>query len=163
LPGIPSDLQTIVTKCLMKEPSQRYATATELADELQRWLDGDAIVAHPPSSWYLLRKKAFKWRVALARGGAGVLLAGWGFGWVLPELSRERAQHAQRDAARPYLDEGRKLEARLDRLLTTEAWTPKDVQALLQQCHAELDRALSISPGLVEALIEKGRAFQYEN
>lgn len=44
-PQVPRDLETIVHKCLRKEPSQRYTTAGELSDDLRRYLRGDAIKA----------------------------------------------------------------------------------------------------------------------
>jgi serine/threonine protein kinase/WD40 repeat protein len=37
-PGIPRDLETVVLKCLAKEPGQRYATAEALAEDLRRFL-----------------------------------------------------------------------------------------------------------------------------
>ncbi len=47
LPGIPRDLEVIVMKAMAREPSQRYASASALADDLQRWLDGRPIHARP--------------------------------------------------------------------------------------------------------------------
>ncbi len=44
---IPRDLETITLKAMAKEPSRRYATAKELADDLRRWLGGEAIQARP--------------------------------------------------------------------------------------------------------------------
>jgi tetratricopeptide (TPR) repeat protein/predicted Ser/Thr protein kinase len=55
-PKLDADLETLVLKCLEKEPERRYATATALADDLDRWLQGEPIEAVPPSTTYRLRK-----------------------------------------------------------------------------------------------------------
>jgi serine/threonine protein kinase/WD40 repeat protein len=46
---IPKDLEIICAKCLKKEPMHRYATALELADDLQRFLTHNPIRAKAPS------------------------------------------------------------------------------------------------------------------
>ncbi len=38
---VPTGLAAIMQKCLQKEPANRYATAAELADDLERWLAGN--------------------------------------------------------------------------------------------------------------------------
>ncbi|QDU94294.1 serine/threonine-protein kinase [Lignipirellula cremea] len=45
--AVPADLQAIVQKCLEKKPQQRYATAAELAADLDAWQAGQPVAARP--------------------------------------------------------------------------------------------------------------------
>ncbi|MBK9385558.1 MAG: serine/threonine protein kinase [Planctomycetes bacterium] len=62
VPSMQADLETIVLRCLQKEPERRYATAAELARDLERYLAGEPIDARRDSTWYLLRSSARRHR-----------------------------------------------------------------------------------------------------
>src|SRR5207247_1650170 len=55
--AIPAELETIVLKAMEKNPADRYATAQELADDLERFLKDEPIRAKRPTLW----QRAGKW------------------------------------------------------------------------------------------------------
>jgi serine/threonine protein kinase len=95
---IPRDLETICAKCLEKEPDARYASATQLRDELQRYLEGRPILAHPISNLTRLDR----WRkrnpviAALLAVVAVTLLAGTTISLYFAVLAQRRAATAER-------------------------------------------------------------------
>lgn len=67
--NIPADLETIVLKCLEKEPARRYETARALSQDLQRYLEGEPILARRASISYRIGKKARKHRTLVSVSG----------------------------------------------------------------------------------------------
>ena len=59
------DLDWIVMKSLEKDRSRRYDSAASLADDVRRYLNGEPIVARPPSAIYQFQKFARRHRVVI--------------------------------------------------------------------------------------------------
>jgi tRNA A-37 threonylcarbamoyl transferase component Bud32 len=76
-PQADADLAAIALKCLAKEPSGRYGSAAELADDLDRWLAGELTVARPPGMARLARQWVLRNLTAVAAATEYGLI--WGF------------------------------------------------------------------------------------
>jgi serine/threonine-protein kinase len=132
-PTIPLDLETVVLKCLDKDPSRRYPTARALADDLERFLDGKPIAARPPSRAYRLRKWAGRNRAFVAAGVTAALgaIALGAYGVEARVQANRRARAAQRFGATLSL-----VEMALER----EALLPRhDVRPALRDVRRRLD------------------------
>lgn len=89
---IDDEVETIVLRCLAKEPERRYETAGALARDIHRYLAGEPIAAKRDSTLYLLRKQLWRHRVAFAVGlGFVILLAASSVvAWTLYGQARSR-------------------------------------------------------------------------
>jgi tetratricopeptide (TPR) repeat protein len=78
---VPRDLELVVARCLEPDPERRYPSARALAEDLERFLAGEPVLAHPASLTYRLGKRLRRQRalavgVVLALLGVGVATAG---------------------------------------------------------------------------------------
>jgi predicted Ser/Thr protein kinase len=92
------DIETIVAKALEKDKTRRYASAADLAADIWRYLDDEAIIARPASAGYQLRKLARRHK-AFVVGLAAVMIALVG-GIVASTWQATRATRAERAAVR---------------------------------------------------------------
>jgi serine/threonine protein kinase/Flp pilus assembly protein TadD len=157
--GIPAELVTIVLKALEKNPAERYATAQELADDLQRWLKDEPIRARRPS--LVLRARKWARRHQAVVGAAAVCLLviftalGGSFGWVVRDRAdrdrqlRTDVERVVQDAAR-QLDAGNWLSAK-QTLVWAESLLPAGLDAArLRQQIADLGAEVNLAARLEE-------------
>jgi serine/threonine protein kinase len=99
------ELDWVVMKCLEKDRSRRYDTASALARDVERHLKDEPVEARPPSAWYRFRKTIRRNRTALTVAGAvaAVVLVGTAaVVWQVVEKDRY-----DRDLAKAIEDERR--------------------------------------------------------
>ncbi|CAG1004039.1 eukaryotic-like serine/threonine-protein kinase [Phycisphaerales bacterium] len=65
-PSLPRELDWVVLKAMNPDPAQRYQTVDALATDLRLFLKGEPVLAHPPSTAYVVAKFVRKHRGACA-------------------------------------------------------------------------------------------------
>lgn len=88
---LPRDLETICLKAMSKEPAQRYATASDLGADLQRWLEGRPVLARPLGRW----SRVWRWsrrnpKFALLNGVVVLVLLAGAIDWTRYVLRTDR-------------------------------------------------------------------------
>jgi serine/threonine protein kinase len=91
------DVDSVVLKALQPEPERRYGSAGQLADDLQRLLDGRPVLAQPDTRGYRLRRFVGRHRVGVAALSAMAILV---VAFAIVAALQARAVAIERDRAR---------------------------------------------------------------
>ena len=99
---LPADLDWIALRALEKEPQRRYQSAAEFAADLQCFLDGAPVSAHPPSAAYIASRWIRRHRVAFAAACFCVLALVNGAGIAIwqAKLAKEAQARAESQSLR---------------------------------------------------------------
>ncbi len=115
---IRGDIETIVAKALKKAPSERYANAAAMADDIRRYLGREPIAARPDTPLYRATRFVQRHAAGVAMASAAVTALGVGIGVALWQAREARAQRVQAEGLVEYMigDLRKKLEpvGRLD-------------------------------------------------
>ena len=105
-PSIPTDLETIVLTAIALDPSDRYQTAAELAEDLERYLEDRPILARPAGAVERARRWCRRNRTVAALGATAAvsLILAAVFGWIgtlmtTNALEREEERRGEAEAA----------------------------------------------------------------
>ena len=107
------DLDTIVLKALAREPGRRYESATALADDLRRHLDGRPVRARPDSNLYRTRKFVARHKAGVLSAALALLSLAAGLSAALWQARRAAANavraRSQRRRGRKRMPRGRSV------------------------------------------------------
>jgi serine/threonine-protein kinase len=153
------DLDNIVLKASAAEPERRYASAGAFADDVERHLAGEPVLAHPPSRWYRAGKFVARHRggVLAAAAVAAALVAALGVTRWQANVAREEARRARVvrdflvdlfDSARAHLPrDGRPTPEALveeaEKQLAGKSDVAPDTRASLERTLGEVELSLS--------------------
>ena len=119
-PRVNRDLETICLKCLRKEPGRRYGSAEALAEDLERWLKGEPIMARPVTwlerTWRWCRRKPFAAAAAVTMPLALFAIVGSAIlAWQRGQEAKRQSELALRYEAAGQLTfaEGQRIRGRL--------------------------------------------------
>lgn len=91
-PGTPFELATIVHKAMARDPSERYATGKELADDLKRFQMGQLVGSHTYSPGELLARWIRRHRGAVGVAAAALVVLATAGTLAVRRVVDERAQ-----------------------------------------------------------------------
>jgi len=102
-PDLPPELEAIILRCAAVDPNQRYATASAVAVDLRRYLDGEVVDAYAAGLAYRLTRFVLRNRLVTALAGAAVLAVvvgsiAVGIFALRADAARERAELRQGQA-----------------------------------------------------------------
>jgi len=131
------ELDWIVMKSLEKDRSRRYKTANGLADDVNRFLNGEVVEAKPPSAVYRMSKFAGKHKVLAASTITvaaalliGIAAAGWGLRQAV--VARDTAIAAENTAAESAADAKRQA-ARAEGMAAREKEAHQATEKMLNE------------------------------
>lgn len=156
------DLDNIVGRALKKNPLERYSSVREFADDLQRYLRNEPVLARADNSWYRIRKFVARNRlpVAIAACALSAVLATAGVA-----LYEAHVAKAQRDRALALSSRNEAVADFLNTLITEAAASDKPVKLgdMLDRSEALANAEYRASPEHRAAVLDMLAGYYHSN
>jgi eukaryotic-like serine/threonine-protein kinase len=151
---IPKPLEAICLKAMAKSPAERYASPTQLAEDLESWIAGAPVVAYPES----VAQRSLRWArkhqtlvasslVLLVVSSLGLLLANHAIG-VQRDIARQERDHASHMEARAvsFSNVSGEIIDEFVKSLADEKWSqfPKIESERIRMVDLAVDRILKL-------------------
>jgi eukaryotic-like serine/threonine-protein kinase len=157
---LPFDLETICLKCLNRDPRKRYPDALSLAEDLDRFLAGESILARRASAFDRALKRARKRPVTVVLMAVGLLCTLYVAEEVLRAQAHERARVQKEDARVNDLLEAAQPELfEAERALAQGRWTAAQgtLTRFLDRIEKDSDPRITATRERAEQLHAKAR------
>ncbi len=133
VPGTPAALEAVCLKALAKRPADRYPSAREMADEIQRWLADEPVTVYRER----LPARAGRWvkrhRVLVTSGAAATLVAALALGVTAAVLSAANERLAASNRREQDARAAAEANYRLTRAAVDEYFTKVSENRLLHE------------------------------
>jgi len=172
-PSADGALETIVGRCLEKEPRRRYASAKALAEDLDRYIRGEPILARAPTLGFKIRRFTVRRRAYLGAAAAVLVAVSAVSALLVPRWiearnrarGEERARAADREAARARESSLQELAALRERTVAAREWLrqpfrkPEEIRREVEEAVRSLDAFVARHPSLAQGFYVRGSAW----
>jgi serine/threonine protein kinase len=161
-PAVPVELETIILKAMDKAPADRYPTARELAEDLDRFLRDEPIRGRRPTVIHQLRKWTRRNWGVVCTGlvAAAVLLVTLAIGSTVAAFRLNEAWKAADDKADELSRHVAQKEDELARLNEASCLIQNSRSSIdkfmLREAHDDLNRAVALRPDLTLTWFARG-------
>lgn len=172
-PKLPDEVEIIVAKAMEKDRERRYPSAKNFAEDLDRHLKGEPIMARPASTLYRIRKKLWKRKGIVIAATLGIAACCGVAALLVPRLREERAAKEQTEAKLAEQQERSQALQELATLWTQVALEKQglhiaanDPKRVLDRLRAAIDRVskyIARHPDQPQGYYIRARAWLYLN
>jgi serine/threonine protein kinase len=159
--AFPNDFETVLLKALQKEPQDRYATASELADDLDRFLAGQPVLARRPSVWDRAKRWVGRHPATVAAALFSLVAVALASG-VATAVVAEQQSETQRafNALQSANEETQKARQKADALATSEQQARLAADARAEEAEKRFRRAKELGDLVLQISEEEMGTFR---